>query len=223
MLPYFKKLDADNLEDISKEIYLKLPSIDAHLEHCQKNNLLRYDSLVDRNSSSPREDLSKVISQFPLLVNWLATKGIDQSDILSLVRFYIPGNSKMNIHVDGNGELSRQGWFGEAINIPVHNCQDSYTAWFDAEPYFLSEQEATVLLGPDHLTKYGLDTHNSRLKSFQKGLAFKEDTAKEIARVKLDTALWYNISVPHQGINLNSDARIMLSLRFNKKIDMDKL
>lgn len=53
MLPYFKKLDADNLEDISKEIYLKLPSIDTHLAHCQKNNLLRYDSLVDRNSLSP--------------------------------------------------------------------------------------------------------------------------------------------------------------------------
>jgi hypothetical protein len=223
MLPYFKPLTADNLEAISQEIYANLPSVDINLNQCIEKNILRYDSLVDRTSLNPQEDLANILDCFPLLLKWLESKGINPADILTVVRFFIPGNSKMNIHVDGNGEMARQGWFGEAINIPVYNCQDSYTAWFDAEPYFLSEEEANTLLGANHLATYGKDTHNSRLKSFQKGLIFKEETAVELARVRLNTAIWYNIKIPHQGINLNNSARIMLSLRFNKKLDVDKL
>jgi hypothetical protein len=223
MLPYFKILTADNLEAISQEIYANLHIVDPNLNQCIVKNILRYDSLVDRDSITPNEDLTNIMNQFPLLLNWLESKGINRSNIVTIVRFFIPGNSKMNIHIDGNGEMIRQGWTGEAINIPVYNCQDSYTAWFDAEPYFLSEDEAIEMLGPKHLETYGQDTHNSRLRSFQKGLAFKEDTAKELARVRLNSAIWYNIKIPHQGINLNNGARIMLSLRFNKKLDVNNL
>lgn len=106
-----------------------------------------------------------------------------------------PGLSELPIHIDDptyNENI--------ALNIPVLECADSYTIWYDAEV----DYDAKI---PDYATDGKYDPGGRVIKG----------PAREIDRVNCSFPSWVNVAVPHQGYYTGSAERINASFRFTDK------
>lgn len=106
-----------------------------------------------------------------------------------------PGFSELPIHIDDPA-------YGEtiALNIPVANCQESCTVWYEAD----IDYDAKI---PDYATDGKYDPGGRVIKG----------VAREIDRVDCSFPSWVNIAVPHQGLHQGTDQRINASFRFTDK------
>lgn len=96
------------------------------------------------------------------------------------------------IHVDAEDWTTRC----YALNIPILNCEDSYTVWYDAE------------IDPDPFTS---DQRSSARLCI-------ENTAKELYSHPVANPAWVNISIPHRPVTHHKKFRAVLSARFSPEI-----
>ena len=99
------------------------------------------------------------------------------------------------LHSDG-----RCRW---ALNLPIQNCEQSYTIWYNAEV----KEDVVKPVVID-----GVATAATYVK-------YQEETAVEIDRVCSNQPLWVNVHTPHSAVNLGDQTRILLSLRFSPELD----
>jgi hypothetical protein len=118
--------------------------------------------------------------------------------IMFLALISVRSGSFFPIHIDYPDP--RRLSFG--LNIPVLNCQDSYTVWYDAEPL-------PYKILPAHIV-------TSELVST--AIPVVEETAVEIARCDANVPHWINNYAPHKPICLHDNYRINSSMRFMPEI-----
>ena len=85
--------------------------------------------------------------------------------------------------------------------MPVINCEDSYTAMYDAE---VISEVVNKIVG---------DSSYSR-----RSQRVNEETAKEIARVPSDTPHWINVFQPHAPRVNHDKYRVTFSIRFRPEL-----
>ena len=101
------------------------------------------------------------------------------------------------IHVDNNSD------FG--LNIPVYNCQDSCTVWYDSTP-----------TGQNVSAEYHLNY------DIEVNPLLCQDDAKEIGRCDANVPHWINVNIPHRPMIMHDKLRINASLRFDDRLLIDK-
>jgi hypothetical protein len=179
-------------------LYKKL-QIDSKTLNILQQDLLKLVNLI---APDPEKFLGKFISEpnhdvirrtCPRFYNFLRIKKIDT--LLGRVGFLITRNDTPSVHSDYPET-------GYALNIPILNCDNTYTAWYQAE-----ETDQKVL-------DYASDTWPTvALANF-----YNSGTAVEIDRIHANEPHWINILTPHAPICDHSDLRINCTLRFDELI-----
>ena len=137
MLPYYKILTAPDLQKMSAEI-------DTYLKDTCPLYVSMYDSnttstgLINSNEETGPRYLRKIRdfkNACPTFADWLDSKDIKSRDIYLISWIVIASNGvnaeSMPIHIDTDGEGAVPlDLTGEAINLPLLNFDDSYTAWY---------------------------------------------------------------------------------------------
>lgn len=174
----YKPVDVPNLLEIQKEFQTILPEI------IDMNVRYKYFH-VDR---------SDIESKVPAFVEFLTSINLlDRWNYVAIVATI--GDEEFAIHVDAVDWTTRC----YALNLPIINCHDSYTVWYDAE----------INLDPIP----GDETTNRKLARF-----CNEETAKEIDRMPAETCAWINISIPHRPYTKHKELRAIVSARFLPEI-----
>jgi hypothetical protein len=106
------------------------------------------------------------------------------------------GSKPFPIHIDGEDWENRCF----ALNLPVYNCDQSYTVWYKG-------------------TRSGLpggytDPNDNRSDA----ILYDEATAVEIDRMPASTPAIVNISVPHRPVTLHGKLRYLVSTRFGPEL-----
>lgn len=92
-----------------------------------------------------------------------------------------------------------------ALNIPVLNCHDSWTVWYETNPNS----------GVTTLRKYKDSILPEKWQDYYPGQQWRdEDVLGELDRMPATQAAFVNISVPHRPVNLHEEKRVLLSTRF---------
>lgn len=99
------------------------------------------------------------------------------------------------IHIDHDDWKVRS----YALNIPIINCEDSYTVWYDCK-------ERNYDYAP-------MDAERNP-KVNKSALAFRPETSTEIGRLNVNNPAWINVSIPHRAENNNPNLRFLASARF---------
>ena len=177
-------IDLTKLKDIQKEL-IQLSSIAIKDIGSSPSQFLNID------------DLDLVKSTCPALIKEL--ERLELLDILFMISLVTvrPG-SYFPIHVDYPDPTRLS--FG--LNIPVLNCKDSYTIWYD-----------TKTIPHEYLPSYIV---TSPLVSVAQPC--DEENAIEIDRVECSTPSWINNYVPHKPYCEHNKFRINSSVRFLNKI-----
>ena len=88
-----------------------------------------------------------------------------------------------------------------ALNIPVLNCDETYTVFYDAK---FPDEHKMPTVG---------DTIYARHSE-----VVEEDTAVEIDRCPSNRANWINVYQPHAPLSTHNLPRIMFSIRFKPEL-----
>jgi hypothetical protein len=198
---FYKPIQIENLEAIQKEVQSFL-----------YNNVPNLISQPPKFYYVLRESLEP---HAPALVSYLKSIGLlDEwcSNHFVTTNYHY----KFPIHVD---DLD---WYNNCygLNIPIMNCDDTYTVWYDTEieddPYFADEITPGVVneswpkaLGIARLIKSDGPPADSLP-------TWKGVPATEIARWHMKDPAWINVSIPHAPISNHKKFRAVLSLRFNQ-------
>ena len=175
----YKTLDISNLDQIKKEL----------------NNVIQKDIFgfiaVDTNlikESCP--SLIDYLRKVNLLDRWRDT-GVS----------ILTNTHRLSIHSDS---LDPRRVY--ALNIPVSNCENSYTIWYKAN----EGVKPTI-------DKYG--EPKKMVYSFQ----YKSEDVEEIDRIESSNPAFVNVKVPHSGISFNDSVRYLISLRFVPNITEEEI
>ena len=147
--------------------------------------------------------------QLPILQNWLNANN-KIKDRWASCYFSIVNNGSCPIHVDYTKPDKCI-----AINIPLIDCDDSWTVWYEADidtsmpiKSILHDNQSQNLLMPDE--------HEQSDKKYVSGYnSFwcQENIAKEIDRARCDTPMIVNISIPHRPVVDHQRLRVLFTLR----------
>lgn len=175
--------------------------------HLIKLELLKYinawalqnnTKLMDIKSQFIGIDIRKnnnLVSSLPVLMNVLGNFGIDK--LLSVLAFIVVTPDKyFPIHIDCEDPTV----MSFALNIPVLNCEDTVTVWYDTLPESESQYSIAGTYHGEHAT------------------VCSQSNAKEIGKCEANTPHWVNISKPHAPVCSHSKLRINASLRFTPEI-----
>lgn len=226
MLPYYKTLAAPNLLQMSAEI-------DTYLRAACPLYVSMYDT--DTTATGLINNNNKVGPQFmrtlkefknacPTFADWLMSKNIQSRDIFVISWLVVASNGvdteSMPIHIDTDpddpGSLPLD-LTGEAINVPLLNFDNSFTAWYAATKLGAAPSSSEFFNSPAELIK------NLVMNCSNSGILYDEDSAVEVARARLTQPIYLNVSIPHRAINLGSRPRTTLSLRLRHKLDLDRV
>jgi len=139
------------------------------------------------------QDLLKIS---PTLAAWLKSVGLYnhlQYAGLPLVAPHTVGP----LHMDGKCK--------EAINLPVFNCGVGYSSW----------HTSSTLSGEILPTTDGV--HTSKKAEYVSCV----DDGVELVRLENAHAAWVNTALPHKGTNTGKNPRMIMTLRFDRDIDID--
>jgi len=159
-----------------------------------------YYQIPDRHKWGPTtfnmvDDQQLIRDHCPVLCDQL-----QQMKILNWLSFigFITVNPAMKfpMHIDNN-----VGEFEIALNIPVENCHDSYTVWYNAE------------ISQDPSVPYIKTTGDADIKNT--AMLIDESSAVEIGRFSADIPAWININVPHNLVCSHDLIRVGATLRFD--------
>lgn len=98
------------------------------------------------------------------------------------------------IHVDTEDWETRS----YALNIPVINCENSHTVWYEVE------NKIDPLMSPDVI--------------YRTARAYNRETSTEIGRMSANQTAWINVAIPHCAENDNANLRLIVSTRFHPEI-----
>lgn len=90
-----------------------------------------------------------------------------------------------------------------ALNMPVVNCQESYTVFYEA-----NSQTPTAPI-PEWITDAA---------SYRVGGSYREEDCREIGRHNVEHPAWVNVGIPHRAINNSPDMRLIISTRFYPEV-----
>jgi len=180
---------------------------------------LYHPAAIDSNRlPAIRQELASIYHQIPDRHKWGSTtfnmvddqkiiqdhcpvlcEHLQQMKILNWLSFigFITVNPEMKfpMHIDNN-----PGEFEIALNIPVENCHDSYTVWYNAE---ISKKSPVP-----YIKTIDAEVENT-------AMLIDEASAVEIGRFSADVPAWININVPHNLVCSHDLIRVGATLRFD--------
>jgi hypothetical protein len=172
-------LDYNALPTIQKEL-IKLSL------HTKANLLVPYSSTFFVYGTLPGEK-EKIFALCPVLIQELLRLEL-------LNNFYFVGF----VSVDASKEFPPHiDTLDVGLNIPLYNCNDTYTVWYDAE---ILDQTF-----PDHVIG-SMGVKAARI--------VEKKNAVEIGRVEANQPLWINTNVAHRPETHHDKLRMAASLRF---------
>lgn len=226
MLPYYKTFTIDSLNDIAAEVYAAVLEMEPEFKSIIDQQLTSFTNMIKpvTNLSTARR-LKKFSKLCPTLVIWLESKDIQLKDIFSMTAVTVGPKSATVIHVDPHTkEFPSYYEIGEAINLPIRNCEDAYTSWYSyAKPTNVTDEVLSYVKSHEYAAKFGKSHQEIMLTGYNSGCSFDEDNAIEVARVRLLTPTYTRIDIPHCAINQGDKVRVLLSIRLVKQIEIDKL
>jgi hypothetical protein len=224
MLPYYKILSAPDLHKMSAEIdtYLRA-TCPVYVSMLESNTTST--GLINSNEQTGPRYLRK-IKDFkmacPSFADWLDSKGIKSRDIYLISWIVIASRGvnaeSMPIHIDTDGEGTVPlDLTGEAINLPLLNFDNSYTAWYSASKLGGAPTSAEFFDSPAELMKKIVMNWSTS------DIAYDESSAVELVRASVAQPMYINVSIPHRAINLGDQPRTSLSIRLRRKLDLHTL
>ena len=140
-------------------------------------------------------------TQAPVLHDILRRMQID--NLWHMLCFIVVSDNKeFPIHIDDYD----QTWTAVGLNVPVLNCQDSKTVWYDSSP-------ETNPAMPDYISSL---SHHATIAT-----KCTSSDVKEIGSCDANIPHWINVSVPHAPVCNHSKLRINSSLRFQFDCSVD--
>jgi hypothetical protein len=176
---FYKPIEVENLlgiqEELTAYLYKKIPNFDTI------GSMFVY---IDRKEIEPHVPLyKKYIDSLGILAKW------EYSAIVGTT-----SNQDFVIHVDCHDWILRS--YG--LNIPIINCDGTYTVWYDAEI------EGEIFNNADPRSTARMIKPNT--------------TATEIARWEANKPAWVNNSIPHRPISTHTKPRAIISARFTPEV-----
>lgn len=117
---------------------------------------------------------------------------------LALAMIIVGPRDSYPIHVDTINE----GFMSVGLNIPVLNCEDSYTAWYESEILYHESFDSHIIAAKGYTTAIPCDNENF----------------VEIERCNANSPNWINVVKPHNAVCNHTKLRVNSSLRFNKRL-----
>lgn len=176
----YKPVDVPNLKEIQQEL---IPVLEKEVpNYTQIPNKFAY---VLRDKIEPYAPLyTQFINSLGLLDRWHYSAFI-----------MVSNGNLFPIHVDSLNWQTR--CYG--LNLPLVNCEDSYTVFYDAE------------IDSSEITERNNPTNSARV--------IKDDTiAVEIGRWDASKPAWINIRIPHNPVANHNNPRVLISARFRPEI-----
>lgn len=176
----YKPVHIDNLENIQIELSKFIYSIDKDFD--TKSTDFIFVTKFRMASHTPL--LCKLIRSMGLFSRWIGC-GISSNN----------HGENLRIHVD------QFDWttvcYG--LNIPVMNCEDSYTVWYDAELLDENPSDDKPAYNNAPIIKPGT-------------------TPIEIGRWAVKNPAWVNVSIPHCSVTEHNKPRALISARFDPEV-----
>lgn len=170
----------EELKNVQQEVLASMPNILPNYKEKGQFTSLAKDST--HNAS-------------PALVAYL--KRIGLYDRWQSVIYIVVNSTEQDawpIHIDEENRHRRI-----ALNIPITNCEGSYTAWYETKaPNYNPEADPRTLSGNKRKVPVYYDT----------------GTATEVYRKEASVPFFINAAVPHRPVPGELTPRVMLSLRF---------
>jgi hypothetical protein len=186
---FYKPIHIENLEEIQKELISVLYS----------KLIPNFDTARPMFKIVTREEIEPFA---PLYTNFIKSLGLlDRwgGSAIITTNYNIP----FPIHIDNIDWV--QNSYG--LNLPIINCEDTYTVWYDAE----LQEFRNDLNDIDPNATANDPRHKSRL--------VKPNTlVKEIARWHMKDPAWINVSIPHRPVSNHNKPRAVMSARFRPEL-----
>jgi len=184
---YYSSVHIDNLTKIKEELI-----------NLQKNA----EDRLQRNKFYTNILKNTVYKHCPLLKKYLHDVGLDQKFHRVLISTDVVSNSALFVHVDSYNPHSTT----HSLNIPLLDCDDSFTAWYRTGRKKLNDCLKT---GMDPIINYA-------------DLPISE--AEEIKRLQYSSggAALVNTTILHKGIS-NRKTRMIAGLRFSPELTDDDI
>ena len=207
---FYSRFRIDNLEQIQKEFLIVKDVKWKEYIGVDTNNSTWWDFAL-----MPKHAVEEFL---PTLVDWLTHIGL--YDRWITVAFSTVNHSEhpMRIHVDSTAVDQRR----ISVNIPVLNCEKTYTVWYDAELDY--DNVLPEVISPEVEAKL-----HTRLK-YDPAIKYShwgiESTAVEIKRLETNQPVIVNITIPHRPVSDHNQTRILACLRFTPELtdaDLKKL
>ena len=176
---------------------IDVPNIDQIKQECMSVFYKHHpDAFGDRGFTFTYADQDILRAEAPAYTDYLKSLGL--YDLWAKSVFIgTKGQERFKdspIHVDSEDWQTR----AYALNIPLVNCENSHTVWFDVKDY-----DEDAYSGDDQTTK-----------GYKTARGFKPETSTEIGRLETINPAWVNVSIPYRAENDNSDLRLIISTRF---------
>jgi hypothetical protein len=187
----YYKVDIENLQQIQQE-------------SVQVFNHITGGVVPDDPEFKIVEDLE---SQTPLLRKYLDSIGLSDRQYFAGLVISKDG-SEFPIHVDNITGADRF----VALNIPLINCDCTYTAWYDANITQPLTEVGNYAQGINSNTEQAITTYN--------GLYYCTD-AVEIARTECNQPMLAHVGRPHRGIVEHQQLRVLMTVRFRPELSRE--
>jgi hypothetical protein len=137
----------------------------------------------------------------PTLYSVLKEKNILEF-ITAIAFLVVPPDQKTAVHTDSGTQRI-------ALNLPVLNCDQSYTVWYKTTNKLLAGPEVAYVKDNSLLSAEAFDNYLDYDSDY-----YEFDSAEEIDRVECNRPLWINFKIPHRPEVNHSNLRILASFRF---------
>ena len=177
----YKPVIIENLQQIQKEC------IDIYNKHYS-------ESFGEYGFTFTYIDLEILRDEAPSYITYLKELGLYDKWVKSIF-VGTKGDRRWDdsqIHVDSEDWETRS----YALNIPVINCEDSYTVWYDVTEYDFQHQDAL----------------------YKAARGYDLATSTEIGRMPASKTALINVAVAHRPVTNNPNTRLLISTRFYPEI-----
>ena len=175
----YKPIEVENLKEIQREIipiiYKKIPDFfkaEPQFIHIMRDEIEPFAPLY-----------TEFIKKFGVIEQWYWCAIITTNLGLDF-----------NIHVDST-EWEKRCY---GLNLPIINCEGTYTVWYDAEI------ESTFFDDADFRSVARIKKPNT--------------DATEIGRWDMSNPAWINTSIPHRPESTHKKPRAIISARFDPEL-----
>lgn len=178
----YKKINIENLNLIQNEV---LEYLSSNTRFLLDNGPSGFNGINTLELKLYSFHLKNFLEKYNLFNRWKNT-GIS----------VIESNSSLQIHTDSI--LQNRIY---ALNIPIENCENSYTVWYQKKNN----------LSPKF---FYYNTNDGPILYFN----YEPENVNEIDRIESKYPVFVNVKEPHKGESFNQNKRILISLRFTPEL-----